>query len=100
MCSAVDLHAGVPGRGWRGWGAWHARALSACAGVDVRRCLACIGLACTGDEGVARMWIGYADVDRLITYPDVDNLSACGVASAGSCKRASANAQSASRTVT
>ena len=89
----------MPGRGWRGWGAWHARALSACAGVDVRRCLACIGLACTGDEGVARMWIGYADVDRLITYPDVDNLSACGVALAGSCKRASANAQPASRTV-
>ena len=54
----VDVGAGVPGRGWRGWGAWHARALSACAGVDVRRCLACIGLACTGDEGVARMWIG------------------------------------------
>lgn len=75
----MDVGAGVPGRGWRGWGAWHARALSACAGVDVRRCLACIGLACTGDEGVARMWIGYADVDRLITYPDVDNLSACGV---------------------
>ena len=36
-----------------------------------------------GDEGVARMWIGYEDVDRLITYPDVDNLSACGVALAG-----------------
>ena len=30
-----------------------------------------------GDEGVARMWIGYADVDRLITYPDVHNLSGC-----------------------
>ena len=56
-----------------------------------------------GDEGVARMWIGYADVDSLITYPDVHNLynlSACGVALAGSCKRASANAQPASRTVT
>ena len=56
--------------------------------------------ASAGYEGVARMWIGYADVDRLITYPDVDNLSACGVALAGSCKRASANAQPASRTVT
>lgn len=42
--------------------------------------------ASAGDEGVARMWIGYADVDSLITYPDVDNLSACGVASADSCK--------------
>ena len=46
VCSAVDLHAGVrvsvsvSVRGWRGWGAWRARALSACAGVDVRRCLA------------------------------------------------------------
>ena len=37
----------------------------------------------TGCEGVARMWIGYADVDRLITYPDVRNLSVCGVALAG-----------------
>ena len=31
----------------------------------------------TGCEGVARMWIGYADVDRLITYPDAHNLSGC-----------------------
>ena len=30
-----------------------------------------------GDEGVARMWIGYEDVDSLITYPDVHNLSGC-----------------------
>ena len=59
------MAAGVRGRGWRGWGACRARALSACAGVDVRRFLACIGLACAGCEGVARMWIGYAHVDRL-----------------------------------
>ena len=43
------------------------------AGVLGRRCEA----AGAGDEGVARMWIGYADVDRLITYPDVHNLSGC-----------------------
>ena len=46
-------------------GGWCARALSACAGVDVRRCLACTGLARAGYEGVARMWIGYAHMDRL-----------------------------------
>ena len=46
-------------------GGWCARALSACAGVEVRRCLACAGLARAGYEGVARMWIGYADMDRL-----------------------------------
>ena len=44
---------------------WRARALSACAGIDVRRFLACTGLAYAGYEGVARMWIGYAHVDRL-----------------------------------
>ena len=33
--------------------------------------------ASAGDEGVARMWIGYEDVDSLITYPDVHNLSGC-----------------------
>ena len=59
------MAAGVSVRGWWGWGAWRARALSACAGVDVRRCLACTGLARAGYEGVARMWIGYAHVDRL-----------------------------------
>ena len=51
--------------------------LSACgvalAGVLGRRGEA----ASAGYEGVARMWIGYADVDRLITYPDVHNLSGC-----------------------
>ena len=50
-----------------------------CEGVDVgagvlgRRGEA----AGTGYEGVARMSIGYADVDRLITYPDAHNLSGC-----------------------
>ena len=64
VCSAVGLHAGVHGRGW---GAWRARALLACAGVEVRRRLARTGLVCAGAgyEGVARMWIGYADMDRL-----------------------------------
>ena len=46
-------------------GGWCARALSACAGVEVRGRLACAGLARAGYEGVARMWIGYEDVDRL-----------------------------------
>ena len=26
---------------------------------------------------LARMWIGYEDVDRLITYPDAHNLFGC-----------------------
>ena len=77
-----NLSACEVGSGWRltyasvGWlvcacacgedaGGWCARALSACAGVDVRRFLACTGLARAGYEGVARMWIGYADMDRL-----------------------------------
>ena len=47
----VDVGAGVHGRGGEAAGA--------------------------GDEGVARMWIGYEDVDSLITYPDVHNLSGC-----------------------
>ena len=84
VCSAMGLHAGtgLVGAGGEGGvpgvhgrcrrvlastcaGAWRARALSACAGVDVRRCLACTGLARAGCEDVARMWIGYAHVDRL-----------------------------------
>ena len=48
---SVDVGAGVHGRGGEAAGA--------------------------GGEGVARMWIGYAHVDRLITYPDVHNLSGC-----------------------
>ena len=69
-----NLSACGVGSGWRlacscaggeGVGGWRARALSACAGVDVRRFLACTGLAYAGCEGVARMWIGYAHVDRL-----------------------------------
>ena len=61
--------------GWR----WLARTGAGGEGVDVgagvlgRRGEA----AGAGCEGVARMWIGYEDVDRLITYPDVDNLSGC-----------------------
>ena len=63
-----NLSACGVGSGWRlacacaggeDVGGWCARALSACAGVDVRRCLACTGLARAGYEGVARMWIGY-----------------------------------------
>ena len=40
VCSAVDLHAGVRVSVSVSVRAWRARALSACAGVDVRRCLA------------------------------------------------------------
>ena len=81
-----NLSACEVGSGWRlvcvgaggeDAGGWCARALSACAGVDVPRCLACTGLARAGYEGVARMWIGCEDVDSLITYPDVHNLSGC-----------------------
>ena len=67
-----NLSACEVGSGWRlacacgeDAGGWCARALSACAGVEVRGRLACAGLARAGYEGVARMWIGYADVDRL-----------------------------------
>ena len=41
------------------------------------------------------MWIGNAHVDSLITYPDVDNLSACGV---GACWQVQASAGRASPT--
>ena len=50
-CEGVDVGAGVLGRRGEAAGA--------------------------GCEGVARMSIGYADVDRLITYPDAHNLSGC-----------------------
>ena len=56
-----NLSACGVGSGWR----------LVCAGAGR---LVCVG---AGYEGVARMWIGYEDVDSLITYPDVNNLSGC-----------------------
>ena len=54
----VDVGAGVHGRAGEAAGAGGEAAGAGC-------------------EGVARMWIGYEDVDSLITYPDVHNLSGC-----------------------
>ena len=104
VCSAVSLHAGVRVsvrvRGWRGWCAWrapswHVRVVRAWVastnaggegGRRARTRARVVRMQVAGEhwagmragcEGVARMWIGYEDVDRLITYPDVDNLSGC-----------------------
>ncbi|ERH23417.1 hypothetical protein HMPREF1980_02146, partial [Actinomyces sp. oral taxon 172 str. F0311] len=68
----VDVGAGVHGRAGEAAGAG-GEGVDVGAGVLGRRGEA----AGAGCEGVARMWIGYEDVDSLITYPDVHNLSGC-----------------------
>ena len=68
----VDVGAGVHGRAGEAAGAG-GEGVDVGAGVLGRRGEA-VGAGC---EGVARMWIGYEDVDSLITYPDVHNLSGC-----------------------
>jgi hypothetical protein len=61
----------------RGGAGWRARTRVARVARAWTSELACTDEGGAGCEGVARMWIGYADVDRLITYPDVNNLSGC-----------------------